>query len=177
MKGSQTPPRFRGKAFLLVVLCCYMLFFLLNTALAVAALQQSFTVLKKIIPIIAAVIFFNAVLNFYLQPKQVARHLGHESGAKGWLWSLAAGVVSHGPMYAWYPLLEDLRRHGMKDELIVVFFASRAIKIPFIPVMVDYFGMEFTILLSLYMLLGAVLQGACMKLLQAKVGATSYNKR
>jgi len=168
MKESDNSPRFRGKAFLLIVLCCYLLFFLLNTTLATAALQQSFAVLKKILPIIAAVIFFNAVLNFFLQPKQVARHLGHESGAKGWLWSLAAGVVSHGPMYAWYPLLEDLRRHGMKDELIVVFFASRAIKIPFIPVMIDYFGLGFTVLLSLYMLFGAVLQGVCMQLIQAK---------
>lgn len=168
MKKQDKPFAFRGKYLFLIVLFLYGVFFLLNSQSAQFALQKSITVLTKILPIFAIVILFTALLNFFLQPKQIARHLGHESGARGWLWALAAGVVSHGPMYAWYPLLEDLRSHGMKDKLIVVFFASRAIKIPLLPVMIDYFGLPFTILLSFYMLFGAFLQGACMQLLHAK---------
>lgn len=77
-------------------------------------------------------------------------------------------MVSHGPMYVWYPLLEELRRHGTKDELIVVFFASRAIKVPLLPMMVDYFGLLFTFLLSFYMLIASIIQGLCMHVLQKK---------
>jgi len=168
MKKQGKPFTFRGKYLFLTVLCFYILFFLVNSQSAFLALQKSTTVLTRILPIIAVVIVFTALLNFFLQPKQMARHLGHESGIRGWFWSLLAGVISHGPMYAWYPLLEDLREHGMKDELIVVFFASRAIKIPLIPVMIDYFGLAFTFLLSFYMLFGALLQGIGMQWLQAK---------
>ena len=168
MKKQGKAFAFRGKYLFLIVLALYGVLFLVNSQSALAALQKSSTVLTKIIPIFAVVILFTALLNFLLQPKQIAKHLGHESGARGWFWSLTAGVVSHGPMYAWYPLLEDLRDHGMKDELIVVFFASRAIKIPLLPVMIDYFGLVFTILLSFYMLFGALLQGACMQVLHGK---------
>ncbi|MEN8200472.1 MAG: permease [Thermodesulfobacteriota bacterium] len=168
MKKQDKPFAFRGKYFFGIVLSLYIILFLINSQSAQLALQKSSTVLLKILPIFTLVILFTALLNFFIQPKQIARHLGHDSGAKGWLWALVSGVISHGPMYAWYPLLEDLRSHGMKDELIVVFFASRAIKIPLLPVMIDYFGLTFTILISFYMLFGALLQGGCMQLIQRK---------
>lgn len=173
MKKQDKAFAFRGKYLFLVVLLLYGILFVVNSQSAQLALQKSATVLTKILPIFAVVILFTTLLNFFIKPKQIAKHLGHESGARGWFWSLTAGVISHGPMYAWYPLLEDLRSHGMKDELVVVFFASRAIKIPLLPVMIDYFGLAFTILLSFYMLFGAVLQGACMHYLHAKKSVTA----
>ncbi len=168
MKKPEKPFAFRGKYLFLTVLLFYAVLFLINSPSALLALQKSWNVLTKILPILAIVIFVTALINYFLQPKKIAKHLGQDSGINGWLWALAAGVISHGPMYAWYSLLEDLRSHGMKDELVVVFFASRAIKVPLLPVMVDYFGLLFTILLSFYMLFGALLQGLCMKLLQVK---------
>ena len=159
MKKQAPPLVFRGKYFFLAVTFCYGVLFFVNNETALSALIKSSVVLLKILPIIAVVILFTALLNYYLQPRQVARHLGRESGARAWLWALAAGVISHGPMYAWYPLLEDLRSHGMRDGLIVVFFYSRAIKIPLLPMMIDYFGWSFTLVLSFYILAGALIQG------------------
>lgn len=159
---------FRGRYLLATVVCCYLVLFLVNSQTTFSALQKSGDLLIKIIPIITVVIFLTAVLNYFLKPKQIAQHLGQDSGVNGWLWALGAGIISHGPMYVWYPLLEDLRQHGTKDELIVVFFASRAIKVPLLPMMVDYFGLFFTLLLSFYMLFGAILQGLCFKLVQTK---------
>ena len=167
-QNRQKPFTFRGRWFFLVVLLLYGLLFVLGSPVALPALKKSGLVLVKIIPIIAAVICFTAAINYFLQPRQIARHLGRESGPMGWLWSLAAGVISHGPMYAWYPMLEDLRSHGMRDGLIVVFFYSRAIKIPLLPMMVDYFGWLFTLVLSLYILLGALVQGWLLELFEAR---------
>ena len=168
MKQPDKAFAFRGKYLLLTVFLFYVVLFLINSQSATQALQQSGRILAKVVPIFILVIFITALINYLLQPRKIAKHLGRDSGTGGWLWALASGVISHGPMYVWYPLLEDLRRHGMKDELIVVFFASRAIKVPLLPVMVDYFGLLFTILLSFYMLFGAILQGLCMRLLQPK---------
>jgi uncharacterized membrane protein YraQ (UPF0718 family) len=168
MKKQGKPFAFRGKYLFLTVLIFYGVLFLVNSETTLSALQKSSTVLLKILPIIALVILFTGLLNYFLQPKQVANHLGRESGAMGWLWALASGVISHGPMYAWYPLLEDLRSHGMRDGLIVVFFTARAIKIPLLPMMIDYFGWGFTLVLSCYILIGALVQGWLLELLERK---------
>ena len=122
MKKKGRTFAFRGKYLLLVVIVFYGVLFLSNSETSLSALQRSIMILLKVLPIFIAVILFTAMLNYFIKPKQIASHLGKESGAKGWLWALTAGVISHGPMYAWYPLLEDLRGHGMRDELIVVFF-------------------------------------------------------
>lgn len=166
MKQKDKTFSFRGKYFFWVIFGLYGLLFAINSHSALMALQKSASILTKILPILGMVILFTALLNYLLKPKQIAAYLGHESGRKGWFWALAAGVISHGPMYIWYPLIEDLREHGMKDELIVVFFASRAIKIPLLPMMIDYFGVAFTIILTFYMLIGALLQGGCLQFME-----------
>jgi len=168
MKKQDKPFTFRGKYLLLVVLIFYGVLFFVSSQTAQLALQKTITTLIKILPILGVVILFTALLNYFLQPKQIAGHLGRESGAKGWLWALAAGVISHGPMYAWYSLLEDLRTHGMRDGLIVVFFASRAIKIPLLPMMIDYFGWAFTLVLSFYILISSLVQGWILEILSQR---------
>ncbi len=164
MKNTKKPFSFRGQYLLLAVALCYAVLFFVNSQYALLALQKSGRVLFKILPIFIFVILFTSLLNYFLQAKKITRHLGKDSGIKGWLWALTAGIISHGPMYAWYPLIEDLRSHGMKDNLIVVFFASRTIKIPLLPMTVDYFGLTFTIILSFYILLGAIIQGVLLEI-------------
>ena len=159
---------FRGQYLFLSVAVLYAVLFLVNSDAAQLSIVKSATILFKILPIFIFVILFTALLNFLLQPKKVTKHLGKDSGLKGWLWALIAGIISHGPMYAWYPLIEDLRNHGMKDALIVVFFASRTIKIPLLPMMVDYFGFVFTLILSCYILLGALLQGLLLEIFETE---------
>jgi len=158
-KQKDKPLAFRGKYLFSAVFILYSVLFLMNSQYALPALLKSGHILLRIIPIFLVVILFTALLNCFLQPGKIARHLGEKSGCRGWLWALAAGVISHGPMYAWYPLLEDIRNHGMRDRLIVVFFASRTIKIPLLPMMIHYFGLRFTMVLSFYILTGALLQG------------------
>jgi len=174
MKEKEKPFAFRGKYLLLGVIIFYSVLFLVNSGVPLSAFKKSILILMKVMPIFIAVILFTTLLNYYIKPKQIASHLGRESGAKGWLWALAAGVISHGPMYAWYPLLEDLRGHGMRDGLIVVFFFSRAVKIPLLPMMVDYFGWTFTLVLSLYILVGALIQGWIQEIIEQTNGFRPY---
>jgi len=168
MKNQDKRFTFRGKYFFLAVLIFYGVIFFFRSQAAQLALMKSSSILIKILPILIFVILFTTLLNYFLQPKQIASHLDRESGIKAWIWALAAGVISHGPMYAWYPLLEDLRSHGMRDGLIVVFFASRTIKIPLLPIMIDYFGWIFTLVLSFYLLIGALVQGLVLEIFQQR---------
>ncbi|BCD61285.1 MULTISPECIES: permease [unclassified Nitratiruptor] len=149
----------RGKWFLLIVVASYMLLFLFFPQKAILALQEFFHLLIKIAPILAVVVLINALINFFIDPKTLAKHLSREGGIKAWTIALFAGILSHGPMYAWYPLIDDLKKKGLRDSLIALFFYARAVKLPLLPLMVHYFGLTFTIVLNIYIIIGALLQG------------------
>lgn len=168
MKKEKQRFSFRGKYFLLAVVCIYGILLVWDFSSAQVALNNGMQALFKIVPILIVVIVSTAALNALLRPRQIVKHLGKESGYKGWCLALLAGVISHGPMYAWYPMIEELRHHGMRDRLIVTFFYSRAIKLPLLPLMVDYFGLLFTCILSFYILIGALLQGAVYSVFAGK---------
>lgn len=164
---------FKGGYFFLAVLLLYAGLFVLDAGTACMAAQKAAKIFLRILPILVGVVFLTAVINYFLRPAQIAGHLGRKSGIKGWLWALVGGLLSHGPMYAWYPLLNDLRTQGTRDGLLAAFFASRAVKLPLLPVMVDYFGWIFTLVLSVYILIGAVIQG---RLLEMFMPATTASR-
>ena len=157
--------KWRGLPFLGAVFLLYAALFFYNGDKTAAALEKSGLVLAEILPIFLVVILFTALINYFLNPEKIAGYLGRESGLKGWLVALAAGVISHGPIYAWYPMIEDLKKHGLKNGLIAAFFYSRSIKVPLLPIMIDYFGFAFTLILTLYILVASVLQGVLMEIL------------
>jgi uncharacterized membrane protein YraQ (UPF0718 family) len=142
-----------------LVALAYLATFAINPDAGEKAALAAWKTLESIAPIILIVFFLMALLNTYLKPKSIAKHLGSGSGAKGWIYALAGGVISHGPGYVWYPLLAEMRANGARNGLIVAFFYARAIKLPWLPIMVSYFGAPFTLVLCFYILLGAWLQG------------------
>jgi len=148
-----------GLYFLAGVAVCYVLLFFFAPEGAAAALNASLTILVKLLPVLLVVIVLLGVINYFVNPKALSKHLGRESGARAWLLAVAGGVLSHGPSYVWYPMLADLRSHGVRDGLLVTFLYVRAIKLPWLPVMIDYFGWAFTLLLSAYLILFGLLQG------------------
>lgn len=85
MKEEEKLFVFRGKLFVLLVLAAYIVLFFFNSHTALLALQKSARVVLKILPIFAVVIVFTALVNYAMQPKQIVKHLGEKSGAKGWL--------------------------------------------------------------------------------------------
>lgn len=155
--------------FLLIVITLYFVLFFLNSKKLLNALNASWNIFLSIIPIFVLVIFLMGLSNLFLKPKKVKKYLGEESGLKGWFLSVAFGIISHGPIYMWYPLLKDLKGHGMRTGLIAVFLYNRAIKIPLLPVMIFYFGIYFVILLTFFMILASILQGKIIEIFEDKL--------
>ncbi len=52
----------------------------------------------------------------------------------------------------------------MRIGLIAAFIYSRAIKIPLLPLMIYYFGFMFVVLLTIYMIIAAVIQGKIIEI-------------
>ena len=158
---KQTPSR-SGYIMLFLVTLLYGFLFLTQEEKALSALDASLSALKTILPILAVVFVLMFLLGYFLDEKKIAKHLGDDSGIKGWSIALFGGVLSHGPGYIWYPMLQELRTKGAKDGLLIAFLYARSIKLPWIPLMIGYFGVAFTLVLTVYVLIGAILQGVIM---------------
>jgi len=99
------------------------------------------------------------IMNYLVNPRTVSKYVGKGSGIQGWFLAIFTGILSHGPVYAWYPLLRDLRNQGMKSGLIAAFLYNRAIKIPLFPLMVYYFGTRFVLIFTCYIVVSSIFLG------------------
>jgi uncharacterized membrane protein YraQ (UPF0718 family) len=160
-----------GFSFLGIVVILYLLLSFFNSVKIYRSLYASLDIIIQILPILALFIFMMGVANYFLKQKTVSKYLGGESEIKGWVLAISMGVLSHGPIYVWYPLLKDLRDQGMRTGLIAVFLYNRAIKIPLLPVMIFYFGIGFVILLSFYMIIASVVEGKIIEIIEHKFGS------
>lgn len=109
------------------------------------------------------------LLNLFISPVHVSKYLGHGTGLKGILLSSIAGIISMGPIFAWYPLLKTLKEKGASDFHLANFLANRAVKPVLLPLMIAYFGWRF----SLVFTAGCM---ACALLTAATVGLFRRNR-
>jgi uncharacterized membrane protein YraQ (UPF0718 family) len=72
---------------------------------------------------------------------------------------MLAGILSAGPVYAWFPLLKGLREKGADASLIAIFLGNRAVKPFLLPVMISYFGWKYVLVLTVLTSVGAVAVG------------------
>jgi len=124
-----------------------------------SALKFSKNIFIQILPVILIIFLLMSLTNYFLQPKILVKYIGKNSGLKGWIISIIAGILSTGPIYMWYPLLNDLQKHGMRSGLISAFLYNRAVKIPLIPLLVVYFGLVYTLILLFTMICISIVQG------------------
>ena len=115
--------------------------------------------LINIIPIFAIVFVLFALTDYFIDSKKIARHLGEKHSIKGWVGSAIAGILSTGPIYMWYPLLNDLQKKGVDNSYITIFLYNRAIKPALIPMMILYFGLVYTIVLTVVMFITSIING------------------
>ena len=146
------------------VIVTYILLFIFDLPNAKHALYEGLGVLKMVLPIILVVFFLMGLVNITVDKEKISRHFGKESGWRGWFYAVVAGILSHGPAYVWYPFLQNLREHGAKDSLVFAFLYARAIKLPWIPLMISYFGWAFTLFFSLYIIVASVVQGLIVEM-------------
>jgi len=137
----------------------YLLTFIFDPEVGKKALITSGGILRMIAPVLLVVFFLIALLHASINTKYIAGYLGKGSGVKGWIIALGGGILSHGPAYVWYPMLSEMRREGARDGLVTAFFYTRSIKLPWLPLMVSYFGLLFTVWLTFFVIVGAWLQG------------------
>ncbi|MHC1600037.1 MAG: permease [Candidatus Methanospirareceae archaeon] len=155
-----------GLYFLCSVVVLYLILYLFKPESIQKALKASGNVLIQIAPVLLLILILMGIVNYLVKPKTVSKYVGKGSGIKGWFLAISTGMLSHGPIYIWYPLLKDLRDQGMRSGLIAVFLYNRAIKIPLLPLMVYYFGTVFVVLLLIYMIIASIVEGKVIEMIE-----------
>lgn len=152
-----------GWMFLAVVVIVYGVTAIFDNDLAATALAGWFGLLARVIPVLALIFGLLFLAEMFLERAWIVRHLTRAAGPKGWALAVLCGVLSVGPIYAWYPLLGELSKKGMRRALAATFLYSRALKLPLLPLMAHYFGVAYTIFVSISFILFAVLNGLIME--------------
>jgi len=155
--------------FLAVIAAAYLVAVAVDINLAKSALWEFVFLFEKIIPVLALVFALMFLFNLFLDSQKIIKLVGESAGVKGWFIAVAGGILLSGPIYMWYPLLSDLKEKGMRDGFMAAFLYNRAVKIPMLPLMVYYFGLKFTVILTFYMILFSIINGVFVeKLLRLK---------
>ena len=137
----------------------YVILFVMLPDKASLALRNSSRVFLNILVPLCLVFILMLILNLFLKPGHIVRFVGKEAGIKGTLLSIIAGIISMGPIYAWYPLLKDLREKGAATSLIAIFLGNRAIKPFLLPLMISYFGWAYVLILTILTCFGSFAAG------------------
>jgi len=156
MKNETKKKKISGLYFFILVILFYVILLFLNPVGFQKSLHTSWNILKTVLIIILFVIILSALINYFIDFKQVSKYLGDKAGIKGWLIASAAGIISHGPPYVWLPLVKNLQNRGMNIGFSAVFLYTRAIKIPLLPMMVVFFGWKFTVVFNLMILISSL---------------------
>jgi uncharacterized membrane protein YraQ (UPF0718 family) len=150
------------------VLVCYGMLCTIDPHKALMAMRTSGNLLLYIALPFVLVFVIMLALNLFVKPAQIVGLFGNGLRIKGIVLSLVAGIISMGPIYAWYPLLKNLREEGAGTGPIAIFLYSRAVKPFLLPVMIAYFGWVYVVILTLLTVFGSIAIGSCMSVLMKK---------
>ncbi len=154
-----------GKIFFFVICAIYIGLYFFDSKLFFNSFNEFLKIFSNVFWTIILVFGFIFIVNLFVNEKKVAKFVGKEAGLKGLLIAVVAGLISHGPIYAWYPLLSDLKEKGMRNSFIAIFLYNRAVKLPLIPLMIHYFGLTFVMVLSILMVLSSIVNGEIVEYL------------
>ncbi|MBN1848902.1 MAG: hypothetical protein JW932_09990 [Deltaproteobacteria bacterium] len=147
--GRKKPGRIKGSwLFLGIMLALYTIVFFFSRQKFLEAMSiDCKIILQMVIPLFIAFLIM-LIINLYVGPKKIISLMGEKIGIRGVLLSSLAGIISMGPIYAWYPMLKGLREKGVHFFYLSNFLGNRAIKPFLLPVMISFFGWTYTIIFN-----------------------------
>ncbi len=165
---KKTEKSMAGWYFLIITLIIYLTVFFINKKLLIQSLSNFGKIILKIIPMLLIAFALMVFINYFVTPKFLTKHLTKKNKIKKWLIAIISGIISTGPIYMWYPMLSDLKDKGVSKGLIATFLYARAVKPALIPLMIFYFGLVYTIIFTLAIILFSFIQGIIINKMEVK---------
>lgn len=112
---------------------------------------------KQILLVLVIVFVLMFILNILLQKDKVKNLIKNSNSFTKYFFAVIWWIFSTGPVYMWYPFLKQLKDHWLNYGHIASFIYARAVKMPFLTVMIFYFGLKYTIIFNLVLIFLAIL--------------------
>jgi len=151
-----------GVYFFILIIFVYAVLYVFNPNIFLSALNNFINIFKKLVLVLLLVMGLMFLVNFYATPRLIQKFLGKTAGIKGYLAAIISGILISGPPYVLYPMLGELKKQGMSHELLSVFLFNRNVKIPFLLASIYYFGLAYTLVLSVYIIIFSIINGKVM---------------
>jgi len=146
-----------GIIIMIFTILLYFVLFLLFPDKTEIALFKSIHLFEKLLLVLGVIFIFMVINNMFITKEKIQKYFSNS--LKGYFISIFASFIAMGPTYAWYPLLENLKEKGIRESLLIVFLFARSIKIVWLPMMILFFGLKYTILFVLVVSIFSILQG------------------
>jgi len=146
----------RSQWLLLLAIALYGWAFFVAPGRALEALKIAGTSFSSVLLLIVAVMGLVGVIQVWISRDLISRLLGRQGGFRAFFIGAACGTVLIGPAYIIFPLLMSIRAQGARWGVIVTVLAAYAVKIPMIPLEVQYLGWGFSLTRSLLTILFAI---------------------
>ena len=143
---------------LMGILGLYVLLYLMKPDPIKEAFLYTMNLIISILPVLLLVLIFMFLFNLVNEDKLKALIMKSPNFLK-YMVMAVLGTFSHGPIYAWYPLMKTLHDKGISYGNIASFLYARSIKLNFIPLAAVYFGLEYIIVLSIMIFIFSYFQG------------------
>ena len=149
-----------GKWYFLVGVILLLLVILVFDSTKIPLILKMFNkLIVQILPVLVLVYFVMLLTNYFVDNKKLKKYMSEDAGFKGLAISIIAGILSVGPIYIWYPLMQDLQSKGVSNKYLAIFLYNRGIKIQWLPMLILYFGLRYSITLMFMMALVSIPQG------------------
>jgi len=152
--------------FLFVVLIFYLITGLFDFNYFLWVTKEVYNIFVKQILLVLVIVFvLMFILNILLQKDKVKNLIKNSNSFTKYFFAVIGWIFSTGPVYMWYPFLKQLKDHWLNYGHIASFIYARAVKIPFLTVMIFYFGLKYTVIFNLVLIFLAVVIGLVVSLI------------
>ncbi len=149
--------------FLVIVIVAYLSVLFFSKSKFFAIWHSFYKLMFNIIPVLFFVFILMFLVNYFVNNKILKKYMWEESWLKWWFIAIFGWILSAWPIYAWYPLMEDLQRKWIKDRYLAAFLYNRGIKFQWAPILIGYFGLSYSVILLIVMAVMSVLQGVLVE--------------
>ena len=104
-----------------------------------------FTFALTMLKIVPFAFILIGLFEVWVKREIVEKHLGEESGLKGYLWAIVLAVTIVGPLYVALPIAYSLHKKGAKFGVIFTYIGASAIcRVPMATFEASFLGIKFT---------------------------------
>jgi len=144
--------------FLLIVILLYISISFFDYYKFIIIWKWFLKLMLSIIPVLFFVFILMFLVNYFVNNDTLKKYMWEEAGLKWWFIAIFWWIISAWPVYAWYPLMEDLQKKWIKNKYLVSFLYNRWIKLQWAPVLISYFWFSYSLVLLIVMAVMSIFQ-------------------